>query len=220
MEAMTYAGVIYYQEKGVEDLVTFAAARNLNALIEFIISDFPRAEKGQHVYFRFKDINGCIELKFDAPQDEPFTGWDIKPHMKPCRLHRCDVNRFGEANYPLPPSCLISVLGSPDAVPTLHYSIPLEGVADPVSLYIHRSLRRNPPPPPLTDPTTSSSLIQLLKLKLLHHPLEELVHQQLLMLRELRESLMMFLYLVMLHSILLYHLSQILPVSYFQLSHY
>ena len=33
-EAMTYAGLIYYQEKGVEDLVTFAAARDLNALIE------------------------------------------------------------------------------------------------------------------------------------------------------------------------------------------
>uniref|UniRef100_A0A1X7SGS8 Uncharacterized protein n=1 Tax=Amphimedon queenslandica TaxID=400682 RepID=A0A1X7SGS8_AMPQE len=158
-EATTYAGLIYYEEKGVEDLVTFAAARDLNALIEFIKSDFPRAERGQHVYFRFKDNDGCIELKFDAPQDEPVTGWKIKPHMKPCRLHRCDVNRFGETNYPLPPCCLISVYGSPDAVPTLHYSIPLEGVADPVSLYIRRSLQRillllqqillPPPPPPL-----------------------------------------------------------------------
>ena len=33
-EATTYAGLIYYEEKGVEDLVTFAAARDLNALIE------------------------------------------------------------------------------------------------------------------------------------------------------------------------------------------
>ena len=30
-EATTYAGIIYYEE---EDLVTFAAARDLNALIE------------------------------------------------------------------------------------------------------------------------------------------------------------------------------------------
>ena len=27
-----------------------------------------------------------MELKFDAPQDEPFTGWSIMPHMKPCRV--------------------------------------------------------------------------------------------------------------------------------------
>ena len=33
-EAMTYAGLIYYRDKGIEELVTFAAARDLNALIE------------------------------------------------------------------------------------------------------------------------------------------------------------------------------------------
>uniref|UniRef100_A0A1X7T8C2 Uncharacterized protein n=1 Tax=Amphimedon queenslandica TaxID=400682 RepID=A0A1X7T8C2_AMPQE len=59
--------------------------------------------------------------------------------MKPCRLQRCDVNRFGEANYPLPPSCLISVLGSPDAVPTLHYSIPLEDPTTSSSIIVHES---------------------------------------------------------------------------------
>ena len=32
-EAMTYAGLIYYEEKGVEDMVTFTAAKNLEALI-------------------------------------------------------------------------------------------------------------------------------------------------------------------------------------------
>ena len=37
-EATTYAGLIYYEEKGAEDLVTFAAARDLNALIEVIFS--------------------------------------------------------------------------------------------------------------------------------------------------------------------------------------
>ena len=52
-----------------------------------------------------------------------------------------DIDRFDEANYPLPPSCLISVHGSLDAVPTLHYSIPLEGVADPVTLLISRKLQ-------------------------------------------------------------------------------
>ena len=31
---MSYAGVTYYEEKGVEDSVTFIAAKNLNALLE------------------------------------------------------------------------------------------------------------------------------------------------------------------------------------------
>ena len=34
---MTYAGIVYYEEKGVEDLVTFTAAKNLNALLEVIV---------------------------------------------------------------------------------------------------------------------------------------------------------------------------------------
>ena len=33
---MTYAGLVYYEVKGVEDLVTFAAAKRLNALLEVI----------------------------------------------------------------------------------------------------------------------------------------------------------------------------------------
>uniref|UniRef100_A0A1X7T1X5 CARD domain-containing protein n=1 Tax=Amphimedon queenslandica TaxID=400682 RepID=A0A1X7T1X5_AMPQE len=98
--------------------------------------------------------DGYIELKFDAPQDEPFTGWSIKPHLKPCRFLRCDVDKFGEANYPLPSTCLISVYGSPGAVPSLHYSIPLDGVADPKTLFIHRSLRTTPS---LTNPSSPSS---------------------------------------------------------------
>ncbi|XP_019858937.1 PREDICTED: uncharacterized protein LOC109587142 [Amphimedon queenslandica] len=151
---MRYTGMLYYEKDGVEDLVTFTAAKKLNALIKYITKKHSHAKTGQYVYFHFKDKDGYIELQFDAPQDEPVTGWDIKPHMKPCRLYRCDVDNFGSKDYPLPPSCLISVYGSPDAVPTLHYSIPLEGVADPVTLNIHRA-RRNPPPS--TDPTTSSS---------------------------------------------------------------
>ena len=56
----------------------------------------------------------------------------------------CDINNFGKRDYPLPPSCLVSVYGSPGAIPLLHYSVPLVGVADPVTLYIHRSLRSTP----------------------------------------------------------------------------
>ena len=33
---MTYAGLVYYEVKGVEDLVTFTAAKRLNALLEVI----------------------------------------------------------------------------------------------------------------------------------------------------------------------------------------
>ena len=35
-EATNYAGLVHYEEKGVEDLVTFTAAKNLNALLEVI----------------------------------------------------------------------------------------------------------------------------------------------------------------------------------------
>ena len=34
VEATTYAGLVYYEEKGVEDLVTFTAAKNLDALLQ------------------------------------------------------------------------------------------------------------------------------------------------------------------------------------------
>ena len=34
LENMAYAGLIYYEEKGVEDLATFTAAKDLNALLE------------------------------------------------------------------------------------------------------------------------------------------------------------------------------------------
>ena len=57
------------------------------------------------------------------------------------QLYQDDINNFGDKNYPLPPSCPISVYGSPDAVPTLNYSVPVEGVADPVTFLIRTSLR-------------------------------------------------------------------------------
>ena len=57
------------------------------------------------------------------------------------QFHQEEINNFGDKNYSLPPSCPVSVYSSPDAVPTLHYSVPVEGVTDPVTLYIHRSQR-------------------------------------------------------------------------------
>ena len=70
--------------------------------------------------------------------------------MNVYQFYQDDVNRFGETNYSIPPSCLVSVNGSPDAVPKLHYGVPLVGVVRPVTLYIHRLLRTTTlPPPPL-----------------------------------------------------------------------
>ena len=63
-------------------------------------------------------------------------------------MRQKDINNFGKKDYPLPPTCLISVYGSP--VPgteaMLHYAIPLDGVDDPVTIFIHRSLRNAPHP--------------------------------------------------------------------------
>ena len=36
-EATAYAGLVYYEEKGVEDLVTFTAAKDLDALLQVSI---------------------------------------------------------------------------------------------------------------------------------------------------------------------------------------
>uniref|UniRef100_A0A1X7U3S1 Uncharacterized protein n=2 Tax=Amphimedon queenslandica TaxID=400682 RepID=A0A1X7U3S1_AMPQE len=140
----TYAGLVYYEEHGVENLVTFTAVRKLDALLEFIKKKHPQAKLGPHVYFRIASPDGFVELDFNAPQDEPFTGWSIEPHTTPCRLYQRDIYNFGDKDYSLPPSCLVSVYGSPDAVPTLLYSVPLVGVADPVTLHIHVSRRNTP----------------------------------------------------------------------------
>ncbi|XP_019858140.1 PREDICTED: uncharacterized protein LOC105314483 [Amphimedon queenslandica] len=128
-------------KKGVEDLVTFTAAKKLDALLEFIKKEHSLAEKGPHKYFRITSPDGFIELKFDAPQKKSNKGWSIEPHTEPCKLYQEDIYNFGKEDYSLPPSCLISVYSSPVAVPTLHYSVPIEGVADPVTLNIHRSQR-------------------------------------------------------------------------------
>lgn len=46
-----------------------------------------QAEIGQNIYFSYDSDYSYIELQLDdAPQDEPFTGWSLMPHMKPCRV--------------------------------------------------------------------------------------------------------------------------------------
>uniref|UniRef100_A0A1X7SYW9 Uncharacterized protein n=1 Tax=Amphimedon queenslandica TaxID=400682 RepID=A0A1X7SYW9_AMPQE len=155
-KVVTYAGLVYYEEKGVEDLVTFAVAKDLNTLYDFLKRSHEDAICGPNVYFQFDDGMDYIELCLNTPQKETPTGWTIQPHVKPCRLYRQDIYKFHEATCPVPPSCLVSVHASPGADPTLHYSVPLKGVADPVTLFIHAS-RKQRSPPTLTGPTTSSS---------------------------------------------------------------
>ncbi|XP_019861897.1 PREDICTED: uncharacterized protein LOC109590416 [Amphimedon queenslandica] len=158
-KAVTYAGLVYYEEDGVEDLVTFTAAKNLETLIHFIERKHSQARTGPDISFSFKpSYYDYVELNFDAPQKKPFTGWTLTPHTDPCRLYQEAIDKFGDKEHSRPSCCLISVYGSPDAVPFLNYFIPLEGVARPVSLNIHRA-RRNftVPVPPLANCTTSSS---------------------------------------------------------------
>uniref|UniRef100_A0A1X7TSV5 Uncharacterized protein n=1 Tax=Amphimedon queenslandica TaxID=400682 RepID=A0A1X7TSV5_AMPQE len=149
-QSIKYAGLFFYEEKSVEDLVTFTAAKKLNALLEFIEKKHPQAKLDLNVYFGIASSDSFVELNLNGPQDELFTGWSIKPRMTPCRLYQDDINNFGDKDYPLPPSCPISVYGSPGAVPTLNYSVPLEGVVRPVTICIHASLKT-------TNPTTSFS---------------------------------------------------------------
>ncbi|XP_019860962.1 PREDICTED: uncharacterized protein LOC109589298 [Amphimedon queenslandica] len=145
VEAMTYAGVTYYERDGIEDLLIFSAAKKLNALLQYIEQKRLGAKQGQSMYFSFDPTKSGIILKFDTPQAKPFTGWTIEPHINPCILRRCDIDNFGNEDYPIPPSCYVSVYALPGAVPILHYSIPLEGVVEPVSFFIHRALRTHTP---------------------------------------------------------------------------
>ena len=69
------------------------------------------------------------------------------------------MDNFGKVGYSLPPSCLVSVYGSPGAVPSLHYAVPLVGVADLAVLYIHRSLRIPPTSSFNTSPAAGNYLV-------------------------------------------------------------
>ena len=54
--------------------------------LQYIEDEHPLAEEGQRVSICFSSSSKYIELKLDAPQDDPHTGWIIKPHMKPCTV--------------------------------------------------------------------------------------------------------------------------------------
>ena len=79
-------------------------------------------------------------------------------------MRQIDINNFGKKEYPLPPTCIISVYGAPapDTEAMLHYAIPLDGVDDTVILYIHRSLRNTPTTPTPTPVTTPSGILLLI----------------------------------------------------------
>uniref|UniRef100_A0A1X7T255 Uncharacterized protein n=1 Tax=Amphimedon queenslandica TaxID=400682 RepID=A0A1X7T255_AMPQE len=144
--SIKYSGLLLYEEKGINDyLVSFMVAKNTGALFEYIEKNCPDAEIGQTVYFKIAQKDSTlisrgdfIDLKFDTPQDNPTTGWIIVPHIRPCRIYRDAV----ESNWYLdiPPTRIISVFDLPNAVPTLHYTIPVEGVVEPVTLIIDTSL--------------------------------------------------------------------------------
>ena len=93
--------MIYYEEKRVEDLVTFTSAKNLNALLkvcihfpvsyliilQYIETKHSNAKIGQCIEYCFKPSCDCIELIFDAPQRNPCNGWIIEPHTIPCKVN-------------------------------------------------------------------------------------------------------------------------------------
>uniref|UniRef100_A0A1X7TIF0 Uncharacterized protein n=1 Tax=Amphimedon queenslandica TaxID=400682 RepID=A0A1X7TIF0_AMPQE len=130
-----YKGWLFYEEKGLNEYVAiFTVAKDRGTLDDYKRRKHPKAAKGvSAIRFRFVQQDSTLrdeymELKFDTPQDEPTTGWIIKPHTVPCRIFRRDVDKFGTPGYPDPPSCSISVHAIPDAVLRLRYTIPVEGV--------------------------------------------------------------------------------------------
>uniref|UniRef100_A0A1X7TN63 Uncharacterized protein n=1 Tax=Amphimedon queenslandica TaxID=400682 RepID=A0A1X7TN63_AMPQE len=146
-KSITYIAVLYYEVNDeANDEVTFTTAKKLNALIEHIEKYYAKAKKRQPINYRFGDSSEYIELILDhTPQEHPFTGWTIKPLVKPCRLYKEDIDEFGEDDA-FPPSSVILVHGSPSftTVPKLYYDVPLKGVHRPVILCIDGSLRNIP----------------------------------------------------------------------------
>ena len=51
---MAYAGLIYYEEKGVEDLATFTAAKDLNALLEV------------NIHKCCNDVTACLYIQYNS----------------------------------------------------------------------------------------------------------------------------------------------------------
>uniref|UniRef100_A0A1X7TKS4 Uncharacterized protein n=1 Tax=Amphimedon queenslandica TaxID=400682 RepID=A0A1X7TKS4_AMPQE len=140
-EATVYAGQVFYQRA---DKIRFAAAKNLNALIQFIKREYRQHELRQNFKFQFDhSCFGCLELVF-SPQDEPITGWIVSPDIVPCQIKEREINKFGFDINTIPPSCPVSIYADssrPDTVHVLKYAIPLKGLLDPVKININRSLR-------------------------------------------------------------------------------
>ena len=64
--------------------------------LQYIVKNHPRAEIGLSISFKFVQRDSTptlrgdyIELKFDAPQDYPTTGWTIEPQAVPCIVSTC-----------------------------------------------------------------------------------------------------------------------------------
>uniref|UniRef100_A0A1X7SLT2 Caspase family p20 domain-containing protein n=1 Tax=Amphimedon queenslandica TaxID=400682 RepID=A0A1X7SLT2_AMPQE len=68
-----------------QDSVVYDGGPSTSSQTKFIKKEHSLAKRGPHKYFRIASPDGYIGLKFDAEQDEPFTGWTIKPHMKPVK---------------------------------------------------------------------------------------------------------------------------------------
>uniref|UniRef100_A0A1X7TYN0 Uncharacterized protein n=1 Tax=Amphimedon queenslandica TaxID=400682 RepID=A0A1X7TYN0_AMPQE len=66
----------------------------------------------------------------------------------PCKLQQKDTDKFGQNNWLLPPKCIISIsYSSPHTAShdrtesVLNYSVPIGGVVELVTLFIHREAR-------------------------------------------------------------------------------
>ncbi|XP_019854802.1 PREDICTED: uncharacterized protein LOC109583779 [Amphimedon queenslandica] len=142
-EATIYYGQVFYERA---DKMRFAAAKDLNALVQFIKKEYHKLEiSGQAFSFKFHPSFGCLELVF-GPQDEPITGWTVSPEIEPCQIKEREMNKFGsEINNTIPPSCLVSIYADssrPDTVHVLKYAIPLKGLLEPMKIKINRSLKK------------------------------------------------------------------------------
>ncbi|XP_019859868.1 PREDICTED: uncharacterized protein LOC100639835 [Amphimedon queenslandica] len=141
-EATIYYGQAFYERA---DKMRFAAAKDLNALVQFLKKEYHKLEiSGQAFSFQFDPRFGCLELVF-GPQDEPITGWTVSPEIEPCQIKEREMNKFGsEINNTIPPSCLVSIYADssrPDTVHVLKYAIPLKGLLEPMKIKVNRSLK-------------------------------------------------------------------------------
>lgn len=68
------------------------------------------------------------------------------------QLNQEAIDRFGSSRHPDPSACLISLVlkrGLESTGQELYYAVPVQGVVDPVTLYITRTLQNIQPISPL-----------------------------------------------------------------------